>query len=207
MRSFGEGELTEDDQVLGDGGVDNVHGTHGTTSVVEHPLLIVVDVGSNALALVQLVDNVLDNGLGIVAVGADGALLEIVKVLGVENVERLETLLKNVGDGSNQGEQDGEELEPAGDAATAAARRAGGSAGAGAGWLVAPGGGLLLGRHCDGFAIDETAQCQERRRRNRGKEKMGISNYYKRNKTMATTIPPPRQGVSAIPTSTTHGNP
>lgn len=153
MSQAWERVLTEDDQVLGDGGVDDVHGTHGTTSVVEHPLLIVVHVRSNAVALVQLVDDVLDNSLSIVAVSADGALGQIVKVLGIEDVEGLETLLKDVGDGRNQGEQDGEELEPATDAAAAVARRAGGGAGAGAGRLVAAGGGLLLGRHCDGLRL------------------------------------------------------
>lgn len=141
--------------------MDDVHGTHGTTSVVEHPLLIVVDVGRDLAAVVQLVDDVLDNSLGVVAVGSDGALGHIMEVIGIENVEGLETLLKNIGDGRNDGEQDGEELEPATDAAAAAARRGGGGAGAGAGRLVAAGGGLLLGRHCDGFAIGETAQCQE----------------------------------------------
>lgn len=172
-KAFGGG-LTEDDQVLGDGGVDDVHGTHGTTSVVEHPLLIVVDVGRNAVALVQLVDNVLDNGLGVAAMGADGALGQIVKVLGIEDVEGLETLLKDVGDRRNQGEQDGEELEPATDAAAAAAaaRRTGGraGAGAGAGRLVAAGGGLLLGRHCDGLRLTRRHNVKNTRR-NRGKRR------------------------------------
>jgi len=31
----------KDDEVFGDAGMDNVHGTHGAAGVVEHPLVLV----------------------------------------------------------------------------------------------------------------------------------------------------------------------
>lgn len=81
------GELTEDDQVLGDTGVDDVHGPHGTAGVVEDPLLIEVDVVLGTRQLAELVDDVLDNGPSVVSVGSDAALRQVVEVRWLEDVE------------------------------------------------------------------------------------------------------------------------
>lgn len=81
------GELTEDDQVLGDTGVDDVHGPHGTAGVVEDPLLIEVDVVLGTRQLAELVDDVLHNGPSVVSVGSDAALRQVVEVRWLEDVE------------------------------------------------------------------------------------------------------------------------
>ena len=110
------GLLTEDDQVLGDGGMDDIHGAHGTAGVVEHPLLIVVDVGGGLGPVRQLVDNVLDDGAGVVAVGLDAALGQVVEVVRLEDVEGLEALLQEVPDWRDDGEDDGNRFQEARDA-------------------------------------------------------------------------------------------
>lgn len=128
-------ELTEDDQVLGDTGVDDVHGTHGATGVVEYPLLLGAQVlGLNLL--LQLGNNEVDDGAGVLSVSLDRALRQIVQVLRVEDVELLEARIEESVDGGEQGQEDGEEAQGSqGEAATATA---------GAGGL----GGF--GRHCEG---------------------------------------------------------
>jgi len=42
--AFGSDGCSEDDDVLGDGGVDEVHSAHSSTSIVEDPDLLCVDV-------------------------------------------------------------------------------------------------------------------------------------------------------------------
>lgn len=54
------------------------------------------------LGAVQLVDDVAHYGAGVVAVGGDAALGQIVQVAGVEDVEGLEVLLEEVDDGAEE---------------------------------------------------------------------------------------------------------
>ncbi len=104
-------------------GVDDVHGAHGAAGVVEDPLLVVVDVARQADLAAQLVDDEVDDGARVVAVGGDAPLGDIVQLVRLEDVEALEVLVEQVVDGSQGAEQDGDDLEPAAQAARARARR------------------------------------------------------------------------------------
>ena len=70
---------TENDEVLGDAGVDDVHGPHGAARIVKHPLLLDVDVRRQLGA--QLVDNVLDGAARVAAVAVDAALGQVLQVV------------------------------------------------------------------------------------------------------------------------------
>lgn len=103
--------------------MDNVHSTHGTTGVVEHPLLLEVQVVDADLGL-KLGDNEVDDGIGIIAMGLDGTLRQVVQVLWVEDVELVQARVEVAVDGGEQGQDNGEDAKVAeGEAATAAARR------------------------------------------------------------------------------------
>lgn len=91
---------TKDDEVLGNTGVDDVHATHGTASVVKDPFLLEVDVLRDLLA--KLVHNLLHHSPCILAMLGDGSLGQVVEVLEVEDVELLEVLLNKVDDGAQQ---------------------------------------------------------------------------------------------------------
>ena len=39
--ALGAKGCTEDDEVFGNAGMDDIHGTHGTTCIVEHPFTLV----------------------------------------------------------------------------------------------------------------------------------------------------------------------
>jgi len=69
--------------------MNNVHGAHGTTRIVEDPLLIQVHISARQL-LTQLVDNEPNHGTGIIAMSANGTLSQIMEILWVENVEPLQ---------------------------------------------------------------------------------------------------------------------
>lgn len=88
-----DAKLTEDNQVLGDTGMNHVHGAHGAAGVVEYPLFLGAQVVGADL-LLQLGDNEVDDGASILAVGADGALRHIVQVLRVEDVELLKARIE-----------------------------------------------------------------------------------------------------------------
>ena len=103
--------------------MNNVHSAHGTTGVVEHPLLLEVQVVRADLGL-KLGDNEVDDGFGIFAMGLDGTLRQVVQVLWVEDVELVQARVKEAVDGGEKGQDDGEDAKVAeGEAATAAARR------------------------------------------------------------------------------------
>lgn len=104
---------TEDDQVLGDAGVDDVHAPHGAAGVVEEPLLIVVDVALGAHLRAELVDDELDDGSGVVAVSCEGPQLKIVQLVRLEDVEGLDPLLEEIPHGGEDSDENGNELEPA----------------------------------------------------------------------------------------------
>lgn len=60
----------EDDEILCDRGMNDVHGTHGTAGVVEHPFFLVgVDgdfVGRLRVSLREVCDNMVDDGWHVV---------------------------------------------------------------------------------------------------------------------------------------------
>lgn len=71
---------TEDNQVLRDRGVDDVHGAHGATGIVEDPVLLDIDDVGRQLRR-ELVDDVLDGRARVVAVVLDTALVQVRKVV------------------------------------------------------------------------------------------------------------------------------
>ena len=93
-------------------GMDNVHGTHGTTCIVENPFFIQIDVGASG-ALTQLSHNLGDDCTCVVAVVGDGALGQIVQMVLVENVEAFQILFDEVNKGGKDGHNDGDDCEPA----------------------------------------------------------------------------------------------
>lgn len=74
-------------------GMDNVHGTHSTTGVVENPFFFLVHELARNL-LVQLGDDVVDNRASVISVSCNGTLREIVQLTGFENVELLKTCVE-----------------------------------------------------------------------------------------------------------------
>lgn len=99
-------KLTEDYQVLGDTGVNHVHGAHCAAGVVEYPLLLGAQV-LGADFLLQLGNDEVDDGAGVFAVGADGALRDIVQVLWVEDVELLKARIEVSVDGGEERQENG----------------------------------------------------------------------------------------------------
>lgn len=75
-------------------GVENPHATHRTASIVEHPVLLQVDIPGHLL--VQLRDDILHHSSGIVAMLRNRALRNIMQMVLVEDVESLEVLLDDV---------------------------------------------------------------------------------------------------------------
>lgn len=100
--------------------MDNVHGAHGATGVVEDPFLVVVDEVLGRDLGSELVHNVRDNGACVVVVRFDGALRHVLKVAELEDVELFEVLLEHVGDRIEDANEDRKQLEPADDATAAA---------------------------------------------------------------------------------------
>lgn len=95
--SFRAQRGSEDDEVLGDGGVNDVHGTHGATGIVEHPLggvrkRIVVIECDNALlrvlgvCLVNGGKNVGDHAFGGIGRSSNRGLGELMEGFRVEDV-------------------------------------------------------------------------------------------------------------------------
>jgi len=73
--------------------MDNVHGTHSATSVVENPFLFLVHELARNL-LVQLRDDVVDNRASVISMSSNGALGEIVQLAGFEDVELLKARIE-----------------------------------------------------------------------------------------------------------------
>lgn len=101
--------------------MDYVHGAHRTAGIVENPLLLGVQI-LGADLLLEFGDNEIDDGARVLAVGADGALREIVQMLGFEDIELLQARVEEAVHAGEQGEEEGEEAEGAGGEAAAAAR-------------------------------------------------------------------------------------
>jgi hypothetical protein len=99
--------------------MDDIHGAHSTAGVIEHPFLLEIDEVFHSWALSQLVDNVLNDRPGVVTVGSNTALGEIVEMVRLKDVERLESLLREVNQWGQDANDNSKELEPA----EAAARR------------------------------------------------------------------------------------
>ena len=74
-------------------GVDNIHGTHGATGIVEDPFLVKVHVGLGGSVL-QVGHDIGDNGASVVAMLRDCALCEVVQLCGFEDVEALKARLE-----------------------------------------------------------------------------------------------------------------
>jgi hypothetical protein len=88
--------------------VNHVHGAHGAAGVVEYPFLLGAQVVGADL-LLEFGDDEIDDGAGVFAVGADGALRQIVQMLWVEDVKLFKARIEELVDGGEQGQEDGEE--------------------------------------------------------------------------------------------------
>ena len=97
---------TEDDEVLGDAGVDDVHGAHGAAGVVEDVLLVQVDiVGVQAM---QLRGDVAHDAARVVAVRRDATLSQILQVVRLEDVEDVGVLLDQIDQRREHANENGE---------------------------------------------------------------------------------------------------
>lgn len=90
--------------------MDDIHGTHRTASIVKHPFLLGAQV-LRADLLLQLGDNEVDNGAGVIAMSLDRALRKIMQVLGVEDVELVQARVEVAVNSGEEGEEDGQEAE------------------------------------------------------------------------------------------------
>ena len=88
--SFSTDRSTEDDQVLGNTGMDDVHGTHSTASVVEHPFLGVGVESDDAggVGFGEVGDDVVNHVICVIGswCGGDGFLGEFVEVFRSEDI-------------------------------------------------------------------------------------------------------------------------
>lgn len=94
--------------------MDNVHGAHGAARIVEHPLLVQVDIARRSSGAVEFVNNVAHNAARVVAMCSDAALDKVVQVVWLEDVEGLKVLLEEVEDGAQQAYENGQQGEGAG---------------------------------------------------------------------------------------------
>lgn len=94
-------------------GVDNVHGTHGTTGVVEDPFLVEVDEARGRSLTVQLVHNVANHTARVISMCGDAPLSQVVQVIWREDVERIESLLEEVHDRAEKADQHGQDCQEA----------------------------------------------------------------------------------------------
>ena len=78
----------EDDEVLGDAGVDNVHATHGTAGIVEHPLGRVGVDGNDAWGVLsrEVGDDVGNDGVDVIWVFVYGCLCQVTEVFRREDI-------------------------------------------------------------------------------------------------------------------------
>lgn len=90
--------------------MDNVHGTHSTTSIVKNPFLVLVDVLAGNL-LVQLRDNVVHDSASVVPVCCNGTLREVMQVIRLEDVELFQTRVEEGVESREQGQEDRKEPE------------------------------------------------------------------------------------------------
>lgn len=99
--------------------MDNVHGAHCAAGVIEHPFLLLVHVVARD-GVVQLADDEVDDAAGVVAVGGDGALRDLVQLAGVVDVELVEARVEEAVQRGEQRQEGGEQTEGAhGEAAAA----------------------------------------------------------------------------------------
>lgn len=93
--------------------MDDVHGAHGTTSIVKDPFLVEVDEAAGRGLGVQLVDYVADNRARVVAVGGDAALGQVVQRVGREDVEGFEVGFEKVDERAEHADEQRKESEDA----------------------------------------------------------------------------------------------
>jgi len=100
--------------------MNDIHSTHCTTGIVKNPLFIGVDVRLQLVLAGQLINDIFDDGAGVIAVGGNTALGEVMEMVQVEDVEAVQVLLQIVNNWREHAEQDGEDLEPASDTTSTA---------------------------------------------------------------------------------------
>jgi hypothetical protein len=98
--------------------VDNVHGAHGAAGVVEHPLLVKVEV-VRADLLLQFAHDVADHGTRVVSMRRNCALRQVVQMGRLEDVEPVEVLVEVVEERRERSEQQRKDGQRGSAAATA----------------------------------------------------------------------------------------
>lgn len=90
--TLGSNGSSEEDQVLGDGSMNDVHASHSTTGIVKHPFgfgteMILVEIGGCFGVSTELEKNVVKDGAGIAWVLGNSGGGDLVDLLAVEDVE------------------------------------------------------------------------------------------------------------------------
>jgi len=65
--------------------MNDIHSAHGTTCIVEHPFFVQIDMLGRDL--IQVVDNILDDGRGIIAMGLERPERELMQLIGLKDVK------------------------------------------------------------------------------------------------------------------------
>lgn len=81
--------------------MNDVHGAHCTTGIVENPLFVEVQVLAGQF-LVQFLDDVVDHGTGIVSMGGNGTLGQVMQMRRLEDVEPFEVFIEINEQGSEE---------------------------------------------------------------------------------------------------------
>lgn len=90
--------------------MNDVHRAHCTTSIVENPLLVEVQVLAGQF-LVQLRDDVAHHGAGVVSMGGNGALGQVMQMRRLEDVEPLEVFVEIDEQGREERQDESEDGE------------------------------------------------------------------------------------------------
>lgn len=104
--------------------MNDVHRAHGATSIVEHPLLLGAQILLTNL-LLQLSDNEVNNGAGILAMSLNSTLRQIMQMLRVKDVELVEARVEEAVQSREQGQENREQTQVPERKAAAATPRGG----------------------------------------------------------------------------------
>lgn len=85
--------------------MDNVHGTHSASSIVEHPFLLQIEILPLKF-LIQLPHDIVHHGARVVAMRGNGPPRQVMQVLRVEDVEPVEVLVQVVENRGKEAQHD-----------------------------------------------------------------------------------------------------
>lgn len=85
----------KNDEVLGNGSMDDIHGSHGSTGIIEDPFFLYAEVRFHGRDFAKLRDNARHYSLGLVVMLLNCVEGDLVELLGSENVELFEVGLED----------------------------------------------------------------------------------------------------------------